>query len=231
MTGGPQPATEMTRFLAGRLRELADPVRAADMAAYMKTDMPFYGVPRPELVKIQREMRRRFPVTSRSEYRRAVEALWAAPHREEKYCAIGLAIDHPRYVTPVSVPLYRRMIVEGGWWDLVDDIAIRLVGKVLLDHRETMRPKLDRWIDDPNLWIRRSAIISQVKHRDHTDQDQLFRFCLRRADEKDFFIRKAIGWALREYAKTEPEAVRRFALQHRDRLSGLSFREATKHLL
>jgi 3-methyladenine DNA glycosylase AlkD len=123
------------------------------------------------------------------------------------------------------------MIVEGAWWDFVDDIAIRLVGMVLLDDRERMHPKLDRWIDDPNMWIRRTAILSQIKHRDRTDQDQLFGYCLKRADEKEFFIRKAIGWALREYAKTEPDAVREFALNHRDQLSGLSFREATKHLL
>ena len=94
-----------------------------------------------------------------------------------------------------------------------------------------MHPKLDRWIDDRNLWIRRTAILSQLKHKGGTDRDQLFGYCLRRAGEKEFFIRKAIGWALREYAKTEPDAVRAFALEHREQLSGLSFREATKHLL
>ena len=84
-----------------------------------------------------------------------------------------------------------------------------------------MHPKLDRWIDDPNMWIRRSAILSQIKHKNRTDRDQLFGYCLKRADEKEFFIRKAIGWALREYAKTEPDAVRRFSLDHRDQLSGV----------
>ena len=222
---------DMTRFLAAELAGVGDPQRAADMARYMKTDMPFYGVPRPERTKIYREMRRRFPIGSRAEYLAAVQALWAMPHREEKYCAIRLAVDHPRYVTIGTVPLYRQMIIGGGWWDFVDDIAARLVGKVLLDDRTRMQPKLDRWIDDPNMWIRRTAILSQLKHKAATDQDQLFAYCLKRADEKEFFIRKAIGWALREYAKTEPDGVRAFALEHRQRLSGLSFREATKHLL
>lgn len=220
----------MTRFLAEELAKLADPRRAGDMAAYLKTDMPFYGVPNPEWKKVYREMRRRFPISSRAGYVAAVKALWAQPHREEKYCAIRLAADHRHYVTIGSVPLYRRMIEEGAWWDFVDDIAIRLIGMVLLDDRERMCPQLDRWIDDPHMWIRRAAIISQIKHKDRTDQDQLFTYCLRRSGEKEFFIRKAIGWALREYARTEPDRVLEFALKHRDRLSGLSFREATKHL-
>jgi 3-methyladenine DNA glycosylase AlkD len=176
-------------------------------------------------------MRRRFPISSRAEYLAAVKALWERPHREEKYCAIGLAVDYPEYITIGSVPLYRRMVVEGAWWDFVDDIAIRLVGRVLLEDRSRMHPKLDRWIDDPDMWIRRTAILSQIKHKDRTDQEQLFEYCLSRAHEKEFFIRKAIGWALREYAKTDPDAVREFAVEHRGELSGLSFREATKHIL
>jgi 3-methyladenine DNA glycosylase AlkD len=223
--------SKMTSFLAAELAKISDPERAAGMAAYLKTDMPFYGVPNPACKKIYREMRRRYPIESRAGYVAAIEALWSRPHREEKYCAIRVAMDYPEYITIGSVPLYRRMIEEGAWWDFVDDIAIRLVGRVLIDDRPRMHPKLDRWVDDQDLWIRRTAILSQIKHKDRTDQDQLFGYCLKRADEKEFFIRKAIGWALREYAKTEPDAVREFALNHRDQLSGLSFREATKHLL
>jgi 3-methyladenine DNA glycosylase AlkD len=222
---------KMTKYLAAELVKIGDPERAAGMAAYLKTEMPFYGVPNPECKRVYKEMRRRFPISSRAEYVAAIEAFWAQPHREEKYCAIRVAMDYPEYTTIGSVPLYRRMIVEGAWWDFVDDIAIRLVGRVLLADRDRMHPKLDRWIDDPNMWIRRTAILSQVKHKNQTDQEQLFCYCLKRADEKEFFIRKAIGWALREYAKTAPEAVREFALAHREQLSGLSFREATKHIL
>jgi 3-methyladenine DNA glycosylase AlkD len=222
---------EVISFLASELASVGDPQRAADMARYMKTDMPFYGVTNPERKKIYRELRRRYPIDNRAGYVAAIEALWERPHREEKYCAITLAVDYPEYITIGSVPLYRRMIVEGAWWDFVDDIAIRLVGRVLLDDRARMHPKLDRWINDPNMWIRRTAILSQIKHKDRTDQEQLFGYCLDRAHENEFFIRKAIGWALREYAKTAPDAVRRFALAHREELSGLSFREATKHIL
>ncbi len=109
-------------------------------------------------------------------------------------------------------------------------VALNLVGKVLLDEREKLKPKLDRWVDDRNMWLRRTAIISQLKHKDRTDEAWLFDICLRRCEEKEFFIRKAIGWALREHAKTSPAGVKSFLRTHGDKLSGLSFREAAKPL-
>lgn len=200
------------------------------MAAYMKTDMPFFGVPAPLRWTVFREMRRRFPIEGESDYREAVLALWARPHREEKYLAIELAKAHPEYTTFVNVPLYRRLIVEGAWWDLVDDVAAHCIGTVLLHERHEMKPVLDQWVDDPDMWLRRSALIAHLRHKGRTDQDQLFDHCLRRAFEKEFFIRKAIGWALREYAKTAPEAVAEFLIAHRDQWAGLTYREASKHL-
>ena len=200
------------------------------MAAYMKTDAPFYGVQKAGRLPVHREVLRRFPPESRVDYRRAVLALWGQPHREERYLAIDYACSFPQYITVSSIPLYRRMIVDGAWWDLVDSIAIHLVGQVLLNQRKQTTAKVAAWIDDPDLWLRRSSIIGQIGHKEATDTDLLFGACFRRMHEKEFFIRKAIGWALRDYAKTNPSEVRRFALAHRSELSGLSFREATKHL-
>jgi 3-methyladenine DNA glycosylase AlkD len=128
------------------------------------------------------------------------------------------------------MPLYRRLIVEGAWWDFVDEVAVRLVGRVLRDHRRQLTATIRTWAADADMWIRRAAIISQVGHKDQTDPVLLFELCETCAHEREFFIRKAIGWALREYAKTAPDTVREFALAHRAELSGLSFREATKHL-
>ncbi len=156
--------------------------------------------------------------------------LWSQPHREEKYLAIGLARAHRDYQTIGSMPLYRRLVVEGAWWDLVDDVAVQLVGAVWLRDRARTTPIMRRWIDDDDRWLRRSAILGQIKHKTDTDEDLLFEFCLARAHEEDFFIRKAIGWALREYAKTAPVAVRAFVDAHRKAWSGLTYREATKHL-
>jgi 3-methyladenine DNA glycosylase AlkD len=122
------------------------------------------------------------------------------------------------------------MIREGAWWDFVDEIAVNLVGAVLGNFPAKTRPIIERWIDDPDLWIRRTALLAHLKHKQATDAAKLFDHCLRRAHEREFFIRKAIGWALREYSKTEPRAVRAFLANNRQRLSKLSFDEGSKHL-
>ena len=220
----------LVAFVAQGLSEGADPVKAAQMAAYMKTDVPFYGAQKATRRPVHREAVRRFPPADRSEYRQAVLALWSRPHREERYVAIDYAGSFPRYITLSSIPLYRKMIVEGAWWDSVDSIAIHLVGQVLLNQRDATTPKVRAWIEDPDMWLRRSAIIGQIGHKGATDTDLLFEACARRMHETEFFIRKAIGWALRDYARTNPCAVITFVMEHRDELSGLSFREATKHL-
>ena len=220
----------LVAFVAESLAARADAERAAAMAAYMKTDMPFYGVQRAGLREILRELKTRFPLASSADRVVAIEALWARPHREEKYLAIDLVTKPASWLTLGEVPLLRRLIVEGAWWDFVDQLAAHGVGEVLSRSRPAMSAELDRWIDDPDMWIRRSALIAQLRHKDRTDEERLFRYALARAHEKGFFIRKAIGWALREYAKTAPDSVREFVLANREAWSGLTFREATKHL-
>jgi 3-methyladenine DNA glycosylase AlkD len=221
---------DLTGFVAAELAERADADRAARMAAYMKTDMPFYGVQKKPLTEIYRETKRRFPIEDSETYRRAVLALWNRPHREEKYLAISIARYNTRFVTYDHIDLYRKLIVEGAWWDFVDDVAVNCVGVVHLNERRRMEPVIEAWIDDDFMWLRRTALISPLKHKEQTDYETLFGHCLRRAHEKEFFIRKAIGWTLRQYARTEPERVRGFLLEHRERWSGLTFREAAKHL-
>lgn len=192
--------------------------------------IPYLGVPKPVSEPIFREMLREFPVESVDDYRDAVIELWALPYREERYLAVRLAAAYAEYLRYENLDLFRQLIVEGAWWDFVDDVAARCVGTVVLVDRDRMSPELDRWVDDDDLWVRRSALLAHLKHKNRTDADQLFRHCLQLAPEREFFIRKAIGWALREYAKTDPDAVTAFVLDHRDELSGLSFREASKHL-
>ncbi len=125
----------LTQFTTEGLAAVANPEKAAPMAAYMKTDQPFYGVHKPGRTFIYREMIERFPPRDRDEYREAIPALWGQPHREQQYLAVGYAKAFPQYVTLASVPLYRHLIVDGAWWDLVDDIAVKLVGGVLFNER------------------------------------------------------------------------------------------------
>ncbi|HUP17057.1 MAG TPA: DNA alkylation repair protein [Acidimicrobiia bacterium] len=220
----------MVSFVQAELSKLADPAKAMPMAAYMKTEMPFYGVPKPGRLPIARAVKVKFPPIDAEDYRHKVLSLWGLPHREEKYLAIGYAWTFRKHVVFPQVDLFERMIVEGAWWDFVDELASPIVGKVVLEDRLVMRPVLESWVDGPNMWLRRTAILCQNRHKGQTDQAMLFDFCLSRSDEKEFFIRKAIGWALREYARTRPDEVKRFLVEHGDKLSGLSRREAAKHL-
>lgn len=221
---------KLARFVSDELQKRADPSTAMQMAAYMKTDTPFYGVQKPNREPVLRAMHACFVPHSAAEYESGIAALWRLPHREEKYAAIEFAIRHRRHIAPEALPLYERLIREGAWWDLVDPVAASLVGRVLLQHRSRVEAVMDAWIEDNDMWVRRAALLAHLKHKGQTDERRLFAHCLSLAGEKDFFIRKAIGWVLREYAKTAPEAVVAFLHAHRDSLSPLSLREASKHL-
>ena len=212
------------------LARRADPEKATGMQAYMKTDMPFYGVQKPARAEILRELVRRFPPSDRVGYEGLVGALWQLPHREEKYLALGVARHFHEFVVPDALPLYRGLIVEGAWWDLVDEVATHLIRDLVVGYPDHVWPTVDTWIDDDDMWLRRTAIICQVGAGENTDAARLLRFCEARAFEQEFFIRKAIGWALRQYARIDPDGVARFVVEHRDQLSGLSYREATKHI-
>lgn len=217
-------------YVQGALKEAANPEKAVGMQAYMKTDMPFYGVQKPGRTPILRKVLTDFAPSTRLEYEELVLALWGLPHREEKYIALGVAVKAKTFLVPKSLPLYRRLIVEGAWWDFVDEVATHLVRELVIGYPEETWLSVDSWIEDDDIWLRRAAIICQVGAKEATDADRLFRFCEQRGDETEFFIRKAIGWALREYAKTGPESVARFVMDHRGELSRLSYREATKHI-
>lgn len=221
---------EAVEYVRAALEVQADPEKAAGMQAYMKTEMLFYGVQKPGRVQIMRQLKKQFVPETRDAYERLVQALWNLPHREEKYLAQAVATTFKSFVVPESLPLYRRMITEGAWWDFVDETATHMIRPLVIGYPEEVWPVVDTWIDDENMWLRRAAIICQVGAKDATDSDRLFRFCERRAHETEFFIRKAIGWALREYAKTDPSTVAQFMREHQSELSGLSYREASKHI-
>lgn len=210
--------------------ELADAETAAAMARYLKTEMPFYGVKSPVRRPVYREVRARLQPETDEEYAHVVRAFWRLPHREEKYLAIGLAGDYRHFNTSKHLDLHRDIIVEGAWWDFVDPVAVKCVGRALLAERSVVAPVMEEWVESTDFWLRRSALLAHLGHKERTDEAVLFDHCLRLAHENEFFIRKAIGWVLREYAKTAPVSVARFVVEYRDRWSGLTFREATKHL-
>jgi 3-methyladenine DNA glycosylase AlkD len=216
------------------LAAVADPAKAGPMQAYMKSAMACHGVQKPARLAALRPVLREHALPDRATWDATVRELWdGASFREERYAAIDLA-RHRAYSTwatdPRSMDLYDHLIVTGAWWDYVDDVAIRLVGPTLRARRASVTPMLLGWARDGDKWRRRAAVICQIGARDDTDT-ALLTACIRdNAGDPDFFLRKAIGWALREHAKTNPDWVRTFVATHRDRLSPLSIREATRHL-
>ncbi len=215
------------------LRAAADPAKAAGMQAYMKSAMPFLGVQAPTARRVFRAAILAHPPADRAGWHDTVRALWhEATHREERYGALALAGHrlYRAYQDPRTLPLYRELVVSGAWWDTVDDLASRKVGPILRGYPGEVAPVVRAWSTDPDLWLRRTAILSQLGAKAGTDVELLADCIEPNLEDREFFVRKAIGWALRDYAYASPDWVRAFVAAHAERLSPLSRREATKHL-
>lgn len=229
----PDLVEELRRRIAGA----GDPSRAPGMQAYMKSELPYRGVTSVPLRTLTREVVAAHPLPDRPSWEAAVRELWDhAEYREEWYAALAVA-RHPLYRAYQDVDtltLYRHLLVTGAWWDVVDDIATHLVGDILAADPGRVTPVMRAWAVDDDLWLRRTAVICQLGRKAGTDVE-LLRFVLTENLEdsrhgREFFVRKAVGWALRQHARTDPAWVRVFVADHEDRLSGLSRREALKHL-
>jgi 3-methyladenine DNA glycosylase AlkD len=202
------------------------------MQRYMKSQMPYRGVTTPSLRELCRGLFRTYLLVSRDEWEATIRALWdQAQYREERYAALELigARQYASFRTLEALPLYEYLIVTGAWWDLVDGIATREVGDLLRTYPDQMRPILLGWSRQADQWLRRTSIICQVSFKRSTDRELLFACIAPSLSERGFFLRKAIGWALREYSKAEPEAVREYVATHPE-LSPLSRREAVKYV-
>ena len=224
--------TKLAARIRADLAAVADPTRAAGMQDYMKSTMPYYGVRMPDLRAICKRAFDEHPLASCDRWQAAVLELWRkAKYREERYVAMELAAQkrYAEYRTPVVLPMLEEMIFTGAWWDHVDEAA-HLVGQMLRAHPKEMRPVMRAWSTDENLWKRRVSIICQISFKRDTDLHLLYANIEPNLADRDFFIRKAIGWALRAYAWTDPAEVARYVREHESQLSGLSRREALKNI-
>lgn len=216
------------------LAAAGDPVKAPEMQEYMKSALPFHGVQRAQLRALCRELFASHPLPDRATWVATVQQLWReATHREERYVAIELTGDprYSEYQTPALVTdLYEELVATGAWWDLVDDIAIRRIGPILRNEPGRVTPLMRAWATDEDLWKRRTAIICQMGSKEQTDRDLLTYVVDRNTADDEFFVQKAIGWILREYAKRAPTWVRAFVAQRESALSALSRREALKNI-
>lgn len=208
------------------LRAHADAGRATDMQSYVKSSMPCLGVRVP--VSRQIALEGAGGIGELTTLIGIALRLWdEAEYRDERYAAISLLTARQAHGQLDALEPLRRMIEEGAWWDLVD-MAAKPAGAILRAHRTVATPIVHAWANDADLWLRRVAIISQLGAKAETDTDLLAFAVEQNADDPEFFIRKAIGWALRDFARHDPRWVQDFVRSHA--LSPLSRREALKHI-
>jgi 3-methyladenine DNA glycosylase AlkD len=218
--------------LRAAMAEWADPERADAQRAYMKSTLPFYGIAAPDLRTVLREPLRAHRLASFEDWEVAIRTLWdTAVHREDWYAALAIAEYrwyHDWRADMRALPLFMHMVKAGAWWDVCDEVASRLIGPLLRAHPDEMAPTLVAWASHDHMWIRRVAILSQLKAKDETDTALLRATIEPNLGDRDFFIRKAIGWALREFSKTDPAWVMEFVENNEARLSALSRKEALR---
>jgi 3-methyladenine DNA glycosylase AlkD len=206
-----------------------DPERAVRMAAYMRDQFPFLGFSLPTQRALGRTVLAGLPPPAEDDLRAVVLACWALDEREYQYFACDYLRTHLGACGAGFIGAARTLITTKPWWDTVDPLATRFVGGLVRRHGG-LADEMDAWSQDRDMWLVRTAILHQLHYGTATDTERLFGYCTRQAGHPDFFVRKAVGWALRQYARTDPDAVRTYVGRNRDRLSPLSVREATKHL-
>ena len=219
----------MTRAIIIELEKAADPTKAPGMQAYMRTGQPFYGVQAGPRRKAFKAAAKNYKNISRQEYEQIIFELWNGRCREEMYQALETATHYKKYHDLQSWPIYEQLVNMATNWDTLDWIAGGLISPLVLHHRK-LEKELVKWTTSENFWVRRASLLAHLHHKEETNAELLAKTILTLAHEKEFFIRKAIGWILRDYSYANPEWVTAFVKANQDKLSGLSKREALKQI-
>ncbi|GAA3124679.1 DNA alkylation repair protein [Streptomyces rectiviolaceus] len=229
------PRSDLADTVMERLTTLyptaADPERAVQAQAYLKNVAPFLGVHAPLRRELSRTVLAGLPRPDEADCTAIALRCWELPEREYAYFAVDYLRRYVKRLSSGFLPVARHLVTTVSWWDTVDALAAHVVGGLVAADPK-LKAEMDAWIEDEDLWVARTALLHQLRYKDATDTERLFAYCVRQSGHPDFFIRKAIGWCLREYAKTDPDAVRDFVERERGRgrLAPLSVREALKNL-
>lgn len=202
----------------------ADKARAAAMAKYMKDRFQYYGIPSPLRKELDRAFLQEYGKPELNKLNTIIKDGYTSPQRELQYFTIELTRKLVKQLPEDFIKTAHFMLVTRSWWDTVDAVAADIVGTLVMKY--DLAEKMDEWIDDENMWLQRTAILHQLRYKKQTDEKRLFAYCRKHAAQKEFFIRKAIGWALREYSKTNPVAVKKFVKE--TPLTNFSKKEALK---
>ena len=217
----------ITKYIKNELKQFGNSAKAPQMQAYMKTDQPFYGVQSKQRKLIFRDAIKKFPIISRESWKKVILELWSGTHREEMYQALEVAERYKKYHDETAWNLFEKLLRSATNWDTVDWLSSNLIGRLVETYRH-FEKQLVAWSNDDNFWVRRASLLAHLKHKEKTNTKLLASTILKLSQEEEFFIRKAIGWVLRQYSYTDTEWVLQFVKNHEDKLSGLSKREALK---
>jgi 3-methyladenine DNA glycosylase AlkD len=221
--------TQAFENLLTDMRAAEDPELAEPMVAYMRGQFAFLGIKTPARKAMEKPLVRAARTADADDVVAIVHELWAMDEREYQYVGSVLMRAKGKHLGPRHLDDLHTFITTKSWWDTVDALASHPVGTLVSNYPDLV-VKMDEWIDDDDFWVARTAILHQLRYKHDLDQDRLFGYVLKRAGDTEFFIRKALGWALRDYARVAPDAVRSFVGEHEAKLSGLTKREALKHL-
>jgi len=212
--------------LQSKFEAAENPGKAGPMKAYMKNHFDFLGISSPERKNLLSEFLKEYGLPEYEELEEMVTILWGLPYREFQYCAMEIINKRKRLLQPDFIQPLEMMILTKSWWDTVDFLAANIAGHFLKMYNEFVPERTNKWSNNSNMWLNRSAILFQLKYRKETNTDLLVRYILPHTESREFFIQKAIGWALRQYSKTDAKWVVKFISSHT--LAPLSIREGLK---
>ncbi|HMR87896.1 MAG TPA: DNA alkylation repair protein [Saprospiraceae bacterium] len=220
---------EIYTFIISLCEKNADANRAPAMKAYMKNHFEFYGINSPLRKEMVKDIKKKYTFKNDDLFWKLIDHLWQSDERELQYIALDLLASSASKLTKENIPTLEKMILIKSWWDTVDMIAPNLIGKIFIKDTTSRDNYIYNWIDSDNIWLQRSTIIFQLKYGMKTDIDLLSEAILKNDMSKEFFVRKAQGWALRQYGKYNPSFVYNF-VQSNPQLSGLTQKEALRSL-
>ncbi len=206
----------------------ADPAQAAPMKKYMRDQFEYLGLKGPQQGALMKEFISRNGYPTIADLDAVLRDLWSLPQREFQYTAVGILSRFEKELPAKFIKTLEYLLVTKSWWDTVDTISGHTLGAHFRRFPEVREKYLAKWRRSDNFWLRRACILFQLNYKKETDFDLLCKIICENLDSKEFFINKAIGWSLRQYARTDPRAVKKFV--NTTSLHPLSRREALKHL-
>jgi 3-methyladenine DNA glycosylase AlkD len=221
---------EYVVLVSDALNAHADPKRALEMKAYLRNQFEFLGIQTPtrrSIFKVLPKLPKDAPLILQ-----IANELWKKPEREFRYVACDLLSQNAQVFGLEDLPAIKKLLQQDSWWETVDSLSGAIGDIVLKEKINHLNSQaiMDEWLQDSDFWVRRSAMIHQLGWKAKTDQERLSNYALALSGESEFFIRKAIGWAFRDYARQDPVFVKSFMKKNASQFSNLTVREATKHL-